>query len=360
MNLKLLSKQIKSSSTSTEEQVTVNQRHLIDKILARYSTEYTVFRELLQNSNDAGATSVTISFQTTNKSVTTIEYKNNGRPFLGEDWNRLRKIAEGNPDEQKIGFFGVGFYSLFSICEEPFISSGDSCLAFFWKGDQLFTKRGDLPQRDELTTFLMELRDAQDLPEISDFGKFISTSLAFTRNLKQVIVMFDERKVLDFEKKVAEPRPIEFSRKQFNLSSPNNIFHLSAVTVCKIQLDVTVDRCNSSAEKSTLFMRTATGTFKVTLNRQMSAEMERTTKKKAPSVTESHIMWSNWDEYESSSTARSSNPMFDNLVPKSATEQGRVFIGFPTHQTTGAALHLASHLVLNFLILRFLRWSEKA
>jgi len=41
--------------------------------------------------------------------------------FQEEDWKRLRNIAEGNPDEQKIGFFGVGFYSLFSITEEPFV-----------------------------------------------------------------------------------------------------------------------------------------------------------------------------------------------------------------------------------------------
>jgi hypothetical protein len=51
-------------------------------------------------------------------------------------------IAEGNPDEDKIGAFGVGksfilrliehtshnssigFYSLFSITEEPFVTSG--------------------------------------------------------------------------------------------------------------------------------------------------------------------------------------------------------------------------------------------
>jgi hypothetical protein len=42
------------ATTGTEERVEVNQRHLIDKILARYSAEFTVYRELLQNANDAG------------------------------------------------------------------------------------------------------------------------------------------------------------------------------------------------------------------------------------------------------------------------------------------------------------------
>ena len=46
-----------------DESVTVNQRALIDKILARYSGEFTVFRELLQNSDDAQATEVEIHFR---------------------------------------------------------------------------------------------------------------------------------------------------------------------------------------------------------------------------------------------------------------------------------------------------------
>jgi hypothetical protein len=44
--------------------VEVNQRALINKILARYSGEFTVFRELLQNSDDAESKSVEIRFET--------------------------------------------------------------------------------------------------------------------------------------------------------------------------------------------------------------------------------------------------------------------------------------------------------
>jgi hypothetical protein len=39
-------------------------------------------------------------------------FKNNGIVFRDEDWTRLKKIAEGNPDEEKIGAFGVGVYNL--------------------------------------------------------------------------------------------------------------------------------------------------------------------------------------------------------------------------------------------------------
>ena len=43
-----------------EVRVEVNQRMLIDKMLARYSSEFVAYRELIQNSDDAGATSFTL------------------------------------------------------------------------------------------------------------------------------------------------------------------------------------------------------------------------------------------------------------------------------------------------------------
>ena len=107
--------------------------------------------------------------------ITSIEYKNNGKPFREEDWNRLKKIAEGNPDEQKIGFFGVGFYSLFSITEEPFVVSGNAYCGFFWKGDQLFVKKGTVPEdkQTEWTSFLLNLRNPLEIPDTNEFSRFL-------------------------------------------------------------------------------------------------------------------------------------------------------------------------------------------
>jgi hypothetical protein len=56
-----------------DSRVEVNQRALIDKILARYASAGAVYRELLQNSNDAEATNAEIHFTTTGDSSQTVK-----------------------------------------------------------------------------------------------------------------------------------------------------------------------------------------------------------------------------------------------------------------------------------------------
>ena len=83
-----------------------------------------MYRELLQNSNDADATTAEICFTTTGANnnasnansgdgensgsggsgsniVEQVVYRNDGMPFRPQDWSRLKKIAEGNPDVSK-------------------------------------------------------------------------------------------------------------------------------------------------------------------------------------------------------------------------------------------------------------------
>lgn len=118
------------SESSIESNVTVNQRALIDKVLARYSSESTYLREIIQNADDSGAHSVCVELHTDgvvdlakldSTKISRIVISNDGEPFQDVDWKRLQSIAEGNPDDTKIGAFGVGFYSVFSICEEPYV-----------------------------------------------------------------------------------------------------------------------------------------------------------------------------------------------------------------------------------------------
>ena len=68
---------------------------------------------LFSNKDDAKSSNVQIIFETANPStdkhlkdkIVRILFKNNGFAFRSEDWNRLKKIAEGNPDEQKVNLF---------------------------------------------------------------------------------------------------------------------------------------------------------------------------------------------------------------------------------------------------------------
>ena len=141
-------------SGADEEAVTVNTRALIDKVLARYSGQWTVLRELLQNAADASATKIKIKFETIpsatvplpadaspssllrhtvlHHTLKRLVVTNNGQPFTENDWNRLKRIAEGNPDETKIGalvsvsilLFQTARAHLFLRARRPWRSSG--------------------------------------------------------------------------------------------------------------------------------------------------------------------------------------------------------------------------------------------
>ncbi|KAF9330531.1 hypothetical protein BG006_006519 [Podila minutissima] len=347
------------SKTGAEERVEVNQRHLIDKILARYSAEYVVYRELMQNSDDAGAKGIEIVFETAtsnpqetvpnlNAKITRVLFKNNGMDFRPEDWNRLKKIAEGNPDESKIGAFGVGFYSLFSICEEPFVSSGKECMAFYWRNDQLYAKRAPVPddeeQTDSWTTFLLDLREPMDMLNMDEFAPFLARSLGFTANLRDISVYLNHHRLLNISKKMREPRPMTLPKTMY-MTSPQKIFTLKSVDLQSVQLDATrleVSRWlgEVTTTTTTIFLRTASGHLDVKVSKQFSNEMERTTKKYPPSQTAIQILYVGHDEKQASAENKT---IFKDLVP--FPEQGRIFIGFPTHQTTGFSSHVAGRFI---------------
>ncbi|KAI9250278.1 hypothetical protein BY458DRAFT_559759 [Sporodiniella umbellata] len=351
-----------------EEKVEVNQRHLIDKILARYSAEYVLYRELMQNADDASSSAVHISFHTSspdhNKApnmsskCNKIIFKNNGMAFRNEDWVRLKRIAEGNPDEQKIGAFGVGFYSLFSVCENPFVFSGSQCMAFYFKGDQLFAKRADVPEEDSWTSFLMDLREPMEMPPFDHFCQFLTTSLGFTTNLKEVTVSFDNQTIFTIKKKVAEPRAMKIDARQMFLTTPQRMFTVSGSDTRQIQLDSEKytppslfhpltnflggkkETSNLPVEKASIFLRVVTASLQVSVSRDYEKEMERATKKKPPKTTKFQLVYTRKEELDAS---ENSHAIFKNLIP--FPNQGCIFIGFPTHQTTGCSCHMASRFI---------------
>ena len=420
-------------SGEDEEAVTVDTRALIDKVLARYSGEWTTLRELIQNAADAQATTVKVKWETlpstqvplpatTNQSelikhaishhtLRRLVVQNNGQPFTKTDWARLKKIAEGNPDETKIGAFGVGFYSVFADCEEPFISSGNEAMAFYWKQNALFTRKVTLPSGEGSpdTAFVLDYRSTTTpLPNLLSVSQFLATSLTFVA-LQNIEFWIDDWKILALQKKsspslsLSIPRDLETRTKDGimtlatadrtstqidakfmsvigwkpqgaasstkssdsyytpELPSLKNFFsrlasgssqsgaRAKAAKEEKAIQEAIADDLTATST-SVIFLRVTSAQLSTRVSSSFAAELERATKKPPPKTTKISILTSSYDETlasEESSSGQASKiaDVFASVLPNKKPG-GRIFIGFPTTQTTGAGMHISAPSVI--------------
>jgi len=406
-------------SGNDEEAVTVNTRALIDKVLARYSGEWTVLRELLQNAADASATKITIKFETIpsttvplpsvassdsillkhtvqNHTLKRLVVTNNGQPFSENDWNRLKRIAEGNPDETKIGAFGVGFYSTFADCEEPFVSSGREAMAFYWKNNSLFTRRLQLSDEEASpdTNFVLDYRDATSpVPLLLPLAQFLANSLTFV-GLENIELWVDNWNVLSLTKKTSpsyelgiprdiEPKTSEGFMKVSKVSKEiaqidgkwmaiigwkaskdtGNRAHtqdsgpslrkffsrLAGVqdenqTTARPDTPVTNDTdVLATTFSATVFLNVNTATIKTFTGQKFNEELERATKKPPPKYTKLAVLTAPYIEDSSLAKASAAGDVFGTVLP---AKGGKIFIGFPTHQTTGLSAHISAPSVI--------------
>lgn len=302
---------------------------------------------------------------------------NNGTPFRQEDWTRLKRIAEGNPDAEKIGAFGVGFYSVFSICDDPFVSSGKECMAFYWNDrDQLFVRRRELEKEEDMTTFMLNMRTPTEIPNLvyslgvitkhqPELCRFLATSLTFTRSLSSIELHFDDYKLLALHRQAAPDSSIPLRSQTLNLASPKKSMQLTSASLQPIQIKATYlsatqhtpslpttglkklfSRFNtpSSSQPTDLskqitavaFLRIATASLNISIGSKFASEFERAQKKPPPKVTKISMLCISKGEFDASTH---NDPVFMELIPR---KQGRVYIGFPTHQTTGFGGHVGA------------------
>uniref|UniRef100_A0A8H7N4F6 Sacsin/Nov domain-containing protein n=1 Tax=Bionectria ochroleuca TaxID=29856 RepID=A0A8H7N4F6_BIOOC len=418
-----------------EEAVTVDTRALIDKVLARYSGEWTTLRELIQNAADAQAKTVMVKFETlpstsvplpstsdrsellkhviSNHTVRRLVVQNDGQPFTKTDWGRLKRIAEGNPDETKIGAFGVGFYSVFADCEEPFVSSGSEAMAFYWKGNALFTKKSQLPedQAGPHTTFVLDNRNTTTpLPNLLSVSQFLATSLTFVA-LESIEFWIDDYQILSLKKKTSPTAELQLP-KGLEVRTKDGLMKIAEVGRTSTQIDATFmnvvgwkPQANTSSHKSpdtatvtgeapsirsffarltagssqsllktkaqneersaqraiaedvtklgssTIFLRATTANIKTHVTASFASELERATKKPPPKSTKISILTASYDEAHASEEAKAegavgkATDVFASVLPNKKPG-GRIFIGFPTMQTTGAGLHISAPSII--------------
>lgn len=372
---------------------------------------------MIQNAADASATRVTVRFETlpsttvplpnstdpstlikhviSNHTLKRLLISNDGHPFTEKDWARLKRIADGNPDETKIGAFGVGFYSVFDDCEEPFVSSGSEAMAFYWKGNALFTRRtklGDVNFNPD-TTFVLDYRNnSSPVPALTQLSQFLASSLTFV-GLESIDLWLDEWNLLSLKKKTAPSVNVDLP-KDIETKTTEGLMRVLGVTREVAQVDATwmhaiewkpasaVSRLDTyrdttsslrtffskftgsasetSTEKhakptgietssetevlttihtATVFLHINTASLQASISHSLSSELERATRKPPPKQTTLAILT---PSYDAGMPAEMSNVLASVLPSRS----GRVFIGFPTHQTTGLNAHISAPSVI--------------
>lgn len=290
----------------------------------------------------------------------------------------------------QIGFFGVGFYSLFSICEEPLVLSGTRCMGFYWQGDQLYTKSAAHQSEDgaKWTSICLQLRELYEMPDPDAFSQFLTKSLLFTSALMTASFSVNGALQLRASKLLSPASSLSLSSIHCRTGPQSDgLFVLSAMDCQSHQL--TIDKRYSSVEPTLdktsplsvvsglwrlaqskltargredaalearlrepglfhVFFRHFRGTANVKTSSRFATEMERTTKKKPAKTVHVSLIYANWEQTHAASDGHGAaslakHPILSRLLPHPT--KGHVFIGFETHQTSGIGLHLAAPFV---------------
>ncbi|PRT54989.1 hypothetical protein B9G98_02609 [Wickerhamiella sorbophila] len=362
--------------------VSVNHRALITRTLTKYPVDYALYRELLQNSADAKAETATVQFFSANKQayasdltqihsvpITKLVFNNDGAEFNNDDWSRLKEIARGNPNETKIGAFGVGFYSVFDLTDEPLVHSGQKIISFHYEGDQLQYHWGKATDSVKGATIDLPYRSPGVLPDLVKFTAFLVQSFSLV-HLGKVILKLDDLTLLELTKHSSVPQTQQLPQN-LNNKSPNGTLKLVNLTMTPLQM--TIEYMNvtqmpplslssgffnigkvlvkslltktddpKDTTKLVCFLRRADATIDVNVSSSFRRKMIETVMKAPPAQSTMSLLSFSQEELQNSDIKP---PLSDYIFPSDFNE-AKIFIGFPTKQNTAFKSHLALNQVV--------------
>ncbi|KAK9234444.1 hypothetical protein V1525DRAFT_391431 [Lipomyces kononenkoae] len=374
-----------SGNGDSSETVAVNHRALITRTLSKYPVDHALFRELIQNSADAGATTVRIDFTTDGAkpvkldnildvhkaTVSRLRISNDGMHFRPEDWDRLREIAKGNPDETKIGAFGVGFYSVFAVTDKPMVISGPTAMSFYYEGDQLRYRRIPLPadaqpEANIWTTIDLPYSSPKPLPDLPHFTSFLAQSLTFVK-LQKIELTVDDISFLSIQKIKSDPKSLQIPR-EIKLTSLDQTMKLERVEAESVQIKARylnatqlgksdsevkgimsfglkfIQAFTAEPERpseytdAVLFLRNITGYILTNPSASFAKKLKDAIMKPPPRHASVSMIALNKDEAD---TSQLKSGIATQIFPKNFAD-AKVFIGFPTKQTTALKSHIAT------------------
>lgn len=353
---------------SFPHQILTWQFSLITRTLTKYPVDFALFRELLQNGCDAKAKDVVISFETTvpggltTETISDIGYsqaqrltiKNNGLYFNDDDWNRLREVAKGNPDETKIGAFGVGFYSVFELTDEPLVHSGETVMSFYFSGDQLCYRKEAIDDSKGWTTMDLTYREPKPLPDLPTFIQFLVQSFVFIQ-LESIELLVDNISIFSLHKTTSFPT-MHIPPLDMKCSSPDKSMTLSSWTGESIDLNIkymnitdrygqNVFKLPSGSSKHSSFtksLRKVTGIVNVEVSQTFARNLKATIMKPPPKEARISLVT---DDMYGANDCQLEAPLSEYIFPQDVND-AKIYIGFSTKQSSS----FRSHISMNQLI----------
>lgn len=266
-------------------------------------------------------------------------------------------------------------------------------MAFYWKGNGLFTRRLDLGETSNKdTTFVLDYRnDSSPVPSLMSLCQFLSSSLTFVA-LEEIELLLDDWSLLRLRKKTAPgvnvpiPRDIETKTTEGLMKvtgvtqeiaqvdaawmrivewNPNaSLFRLDNLRDTTSSLRSFFSKFTGQPEKpsqvqkterteepsnmtsmqmATVFLHINTASIVPSISHSLSKELERATRKPPPKKATIAILTPSYDANIATGVSASQSEVLASILP---TKSGRVFIGFPTQQTTGLNAHVSAPSVI--------------
>ena len=267
------------NNNTIETNLKINQRELIMKILARYTAKFTVFRELIQNSDDAESTKIEIDIYT-NKII----FINNGFKFREIDWERVQTVAYGNTDENTTGCFGVGFYSVFSISDEPIIISGKKGIQFKFFKNELKIKSIE-NETDKNTTFIFQNLKSEDYKDINIFFEFLSEVIKCTKNITNITLLQNNKILSEITKKNKELYIVD--NKKYNYTLDESIIRYNIK-------DLKIFESTINNSKNEIKFNSICANLDIKYNNDYYINFQKNFSKKLPKSTTLTILFENF------------------------------------------------------------------
>lgn len=281
--------------------------------------------------------------------ATRLTIKNNGLYFNDDDWGRLREVAKGNPDETKIGAFGVGFYSVFEVTDEPLVHSGSSIMSFYFHEDQLCYRQETVKDSQGWTIMDLPYREPQELPNLPKFIEFLIQSFIFIP-LESVRLQVDGTQIFQLKKSLSPPVITPAPKGELDCASPDKTMRLHEWKREDCQLSISYLntkyrifglknlKIEGYSELSTSFLR-VTGKIFTYVSPAFAENLKATIMKPPPKEASISII------SHKSSSEKLPEAVHKLLFPTEAN-QAKLYIGFPTKQTSSLKFHMSMNQLI--------------